>query len=389
MDTRGVDASGAAARPASRAPGGQRRGADRRAASASAAGRTPAAPTPTPARDDALEARARPPPCQPVVPGSQRELLEPAALVRRGGGPRHRGNELARRQRRQVKIPKKSTGAISLLPLGPSTRTCRRARPGRRDLGRAVSQRDASADGAAGSDRRVADMRNRRRDQRHVLGHERRGGSSASCRTRAPICRTLGRRADLVEAGQAVDVDHRTGGVTRRMLSVGTRLWPPARTRLYVVPSRFEEDRRSPRGRPAVNYSNGGGLHAGSPSVQELPDAGRGQRQLDVVAADRVGDGVRDARRERSSCSPRRCPWRRAPCTATRSTRVADPQRAGCRARSGRGSRRATPVIRLPPLVVDVRARRARPPTPWAKPPSTCPSASSGLSSRPASWTVT
>ena len=90
------------------------------------------------------------------------------------------------------------------------------------------------------------------------------------------------------------------------MLSAGTRLWPPAIGFASSSPSARASSASSSE--PAATYSNATGFTWRLPwtwaqgllargFAQELPDAWRRERQLDVVPSDRVGDGVRDADR--------------------------------------------------------------------------------------------
>ena len=122
---------------------------------------------------------------------------------------------------------------------------------------------------------------------------------------------------------------------------------------------------------------------------QRGPDPLRGGGHVDVPDAQ-----VRDARRRprsarrawRRSCPPRRCPWPRAGCSW--SAWPCRPARSSApRWRTGTGSRRSS-------RSAGCRRRRRRPPrrsawaAPWAMPPCRWPSASSGLSTMPASSTV-
>jgi hypothetical protein len=103
-----------------------------------------------------------------------RQLLEAPAPPR--GGARHQdlGDDLSRRERGRVDPPEEVVGRdIPASAAAPGAdRRAQRDRAGGQ-LGGGVGQREAAPDGAARPDRRVADVRDRRRDERCMLAHQR------------------------------------------------------------------------------------------------------------------------------------------------------------------------------------------------------------------------
>ncbi len=239
--------------------------------------------------------------------------------------------------------------------------------------------RDAAADGAAVAGHEVADVGERLAQQRMRCAGRARAppdGPWRRCeRRRSP--RSTSRPARLRSTSSV--------GRTRRMFSAGTRLWPPAIGFASSPPSCERRQRLLERVRGDV--LEGGGLHAGSPSCRSSQTRGgvSGSSTSSRPIASATAFAMHDGRAHRVPLADALGAERRH---GRRSTRRGRSAARGCRARSARGSRRATRSSGCPTR----RRRGARSSaaaTPWAKPPSTCPSASSGLSSRPASWTVT
>ena len=177
-------------------------------------------------------------------------------------------------------------------------------------------------DGAAVARGDVADV-GQRRGQQPACARARRRCAPAPAGARARRRAARRRGLDAVEPGDAVEVDdHRGRGqpqVEQRheALAAGQRPWrrqpcsasSAAASASVVGPLVVEA---------ATGFTRG----------RQLPDARRRQRQRRRRrVAERVGDGVGDARPARSSCCPRPGPWRRAASAATATRTV--PERTG------------------------------------------------------------
>ena len=205
-------------------------------------------------------------------------------------------------------MTKKSAAAISRRPLRPLRRRPPRRAPrgragARRRRRRARSSRRPCRGSASRNGRRTAAPRGASGCTRVVSLERRlpRRGADAQRAVRASIASSPARFRST--STRRADEAHVERG--DEALAAGDRLRVLAALRERRERLLERAARRRTRRRRASR--------PGSTVVQQLPDAWRGERQLDVVAAERVGDRVRDRGGRATSCCPRRSPSRRAP----------------------------------------------------------------------------
>ena len=307
-------------------------------------------------------------------PCAERELLE----ARTRAGP-----AAASRSRRAsssgssgvVKCEtKRSSAAISRRP----RRSCRTVAAehdeAERQLGAGVGVCDRAADRAAVSRDEVAD----------IAAAPAATSGVRPAKSALPDGRAHARSPSRCDASRAATrlMSTSTAGRSSRMLSIGTRLWPPASTFASSPCSARSATASSTRRRDARSGTARASLAAAAPRRAAGSAAAR-RRSTPSASATALAIAAGDAHRV-------------ALAEALRSERRERRGRLAVRDRERGQVRRGRAEVvheragqQVPVLVVHASARRAPPPAPCAKPPRIWPSTISGFSRRPASCTVT
>ena len=170
-----------------------------------------------------------------------------------------------------------------------------------RQLRRSVGVGDRAADRAAVAGRDVPDVGQRQAQQR--AGRERRSCRSRSrCVHSAPTRTAPSARSIIASAGIWPRSTSMAGALSRK-LSSGTRLWPPAST---FASSPCSASSASASASERGRWSRSAGGFTGAPRCAARSPGARSSR----LRARRRRHSR--SRPERSSCCPRRGPWRRA-----------------------------------------------------------------------------
>ena len=198
-----------------------------------------------------------PAPRTPSASPGAREGPSPRSPAPRARGPSCRSRGRTRRRRRRASAPAPD-----------ADRRLQRDRA-RRQLGGGIGQREAAAERPPRADRGVADVRHRRREQRRVLAHQRRALHRLVPGERADH-QPLGVRRMASRPGRRL-MSITARGVARRMLSAGTRLWPPARMSPVVAVAIEEIEGLGERRGPVILER--GGFHGGNERKVRRSDA--------------------------------------------------------------------------------------------------------------------
>ena len=237
-----------------------------------------------------------------VVAGAQRELAERRSPSS-GRAPARGSRRRARPARARSVVRDEEVAGGDLAPVASTTRAAERGEA-ERQLGGAVGVRDRAADGAAVARHDVADVRERLRASERSDARRR---SSAAWRTVAPTRTAPFSRSIASSPARPMSTSTRRSHephVERR-----TRLCPPAIGFASSPPVCERGERLLERvARRRTRRRRASRLRIARIGEQR-PHPRRRERQLDVVAAERVGDRVRDRRPARDIVLPSPSPF--------------------------------------------------------------------------------